>query len=331
MTTIKDVANLAGVSPATVSRILNFDNSLSVSDETRRKVLEVAEKLQYKKHGKKVKKSGDKIAIIQWRSDEEEMNDLYYYQIQYGIESEAAAVGVATERLSLTASVQINMDQYSGIIAIGKFDRTEVEQLSHYGQPIVFIGENYLLHRFDSVQSDFVSPVHWIINHFIDLNITDIGMLAGKEQTTTHHSTVRDPRIATFTSRMTELGLFEERFFFQGAYNPDSGYELMNNAIHTLQDRLPHVFIIGSDAMAIGALRALRQSNIEVPNRVSLISFNDVAIAKYASPTLSTVHVHTELMGQKAFELLLKRIKNPQKVPEAILLGTTIIKRESSL
>ncbi|WP_279403813.1 LacI family DNA-binding transcriptional regulator [Secundilactobacillus kimchicus] len=57
MTTIKDVANLAGVSPATVSRILNFDNSLSVSDETRRKVLEVAEKLQYKKTWKESQKN----------------------------------------------------------------------------------------------------------------------------------------------------------------------------------------------------------------------------------------------------------------------------------
>lgn len=83
--------------------------------------------------------------------------------------------------------------------------------------------------------------------------------------------------------------------------------------------------------MAVGVLRALQQHHIDVPNRVSLISFNDVAIAKYTSPALTTVHVHTELMGERAIEMLLERVKNPKKIPELIIIGTELMERESSI
>ena len=83
--------------------------------------------------------------------------------------------------------------------------------------------------------------------------------------------------------------------------------------------------------MAIGALKALKQHHIKVPQRVSIVSFNDVALAKYADPALSTIHVYTEIMGERAFELLLDRIKNSKKIPESIVIGSEFIKRDSSL
>lgn len=83
--------------------------------------------------------------------------------------------------------------------------------------------------------------------------------------------------------------------------------------------------------MAVGVLRALQQQNISVPDRVSIISFNDVAIAKYTSPALTTVHVHTELMGERAIEMLDDRIKDPKKVPELTVISTELMERESSL
>lgn len=83
--------------------------------------------------------------------------------------------------------------------------------------------------------------------------------------------------------------------------------------------------------MAIGALKALKQHDIQVPDRVNIISFNDVAIAKYAYPALTTVHVYTEIMGERAFDLLREQIKNANKIPESVVISTRIIKRDSSL
>lgn len=331
MTTIKDVAKSAGVSASTVSRILNYDATLAVSEDTRRKVLEVAEKLQYKKKPKKAKQSGTKIAVVQWHSDKEELNDLYYYQIQYGIETRALSGGVSVDTISFNNIDHIALADYAGIIAVGKYDESEIHRLANYHKPLVFIGENYLLYGFDSVQSDFLTPINWIINHFLEEGIKDIGLIAGQEETLTEHNAVYDPRATTYRNRMTHEKLFNPDYLFTGSYGPDSGYLLMERAITTLQDDLPHAFIIGSDSMAIGALKALKQHDIQVPDRVSIISFNDVAIAKYAYPALTTVHVYTEIMGERAFDLLQEQIKDANKIPESVVISTRIIQRDSSL
>lgn len=331
MTTIKDVANEAGVSISTVSRILNFDETLSVGEDTRRRVLEVAEKLQYKKRNKRVHKSENQIAIVQWHTDKEELSDLYYLQIQYGIENRAANLGTAVERVTYESIDKQRIKKFDGIIAVGKFDNTEVTQLKSYGLPVVCIGENYLPYNLDCIRSDFESPVRKIIDRFIQNGIDDIGMIAGEELTVTEKQGVRDPRVTTFNQYLKSKELYNDKFIYQGPFGPESGFNLMNQAIEKLGEKLPHGFMIGSDAMAVGVLRALQQHHIDVPGRVSLISFNDVAIAKYTSPALTTVHVHTELMGERALELLLERIKNPKKIPELIIIGTELMLRESSL
>ncbi|EGF46512.1 galactose operon repressor, partial [Lacticaseibacillus rhamnosus MTCC 5462] len=87
MTTITDIAKAAGVSIATVSRILNYDATLAVTPETRQRVLKTAEKLAYKPRRRKRVATQTTVALIQWRSEQEELNDLYYLQIQYAIEA----------------------------------------------------------------------------------------------------------------------------------------------------------------------------------------------------------------------------------------------------
>ncbi len=331
MTTIKDVASEAGVSISTVSRILNYDDTLSVGDDTRRRVLEVAEKLQYKKRNKRIPKSGKQIAIVQWHTDKEELSDLYYLQIQYGIENKAASLGAAVERVTYESINKSRIKPFDGIIAVGKFDQTEVGQLKSYGIPVICIGENYLAYDLDCIRSDFETPVRRIIDRFIDKGIDDIGMIAGEELTVTEKQDVRDPRVTTFDNYLKSKGYYNDQFIYKGPFGPESGFDLMNRAISDLGESLPHAFMVGSDSMAVGALRALQQHHIDVPDRVSLISFNDVAIAKYTSPALTTVHVHTELMGERAIEMLLQRIKNPKKIPELIIIGTELMDRESSV
>ena len=91
MATLKDIAQLASVSIATVSRVLNHDQNISVTEETRHRILTVAEELGYTKHLKtgESHKLKQKIAIIQWVSEQGELEDLYYYQIRLGIENRA--------------------------------------------------------------------------------------------------------------------------------------------------------------------------------------------------------------------------------------------------
>ncbi len=85
MATIKDIAQLAGVSPATVSRVLNYDPDLSVGLATKQKIFEAAERLNYTKHRKNAANTKQTLRLIQW-DDTEELEDLYYLSIRLGIE-----------------------------------------------------------------------------------------------------------------------------------------------------------------------------------------------------------------------------------------------------
>ncbi len=330
--TIKDVAEQAGVSISTVSRILNYDDTLAVTNDTKQRVFEVAERIQYKrKTRKKNKPVSQKIAIAQWHSNQEELTDLYYLQIQYGIENKASNTGATTDTFSIKNLDNDTISDFDGIVAIGKFDKTEVDKLANTGKPVVFVGQDTLQYGFDSVRSDYITPVKQIIDHFFEEGIRDIGMLSGQETTVTEKNLVPEPRQQTHKDYLTAKGVFNADFVFNGEFGPDSGYQLMNKAIDTLGDKLPHGFIVASDTMAVGAIRALNDHAIAIPDRVSIISFNDVAIAKYTTPPLTTVHSHTEALGERAIELLQQRIKNPKKIPETNTLATEIVYRGSSL
>ena len=104
----------------------------------------------------------------------------------------------------------------------------------------------------------------------------------------------------------------------------------MKQALQELDDDLPPTFFIANDALAIGALRALQEAEVSVPEQVEVIGFNDISVAKYVYPTLSTVKVYTEIMGEAGFDLLLDRINSDRKVAKKITLSTDLILREST-
>ena len=105
----------------------------------------------------------------------------------------------------------------------------------------------------------------------------------------------------------------------------------MEQLIQALGKELPTAFFIASDALAVGALRALQEHHIAVPDRVSIISFNDTSIAKYVYPALSTVTVYTEEMGKQAIQMLWQTFQGTQpSVPYMVKLATKLTIRDSS-
>ncbi|MCI1687903.1 LacI family DNA-binding transcriptional regulator [Schleiferilactobacillus harbinensis] len=329
-TTIKDIANKAGVSISTVSRILNFDTTLSVTDATRARVLHVAEEMEYKPRRKKTPKTTTKIAVIQWHSEKQELNDLYYLQIQYAIENTVQSSGAALQYVTTENFNEAVNSTFSGIIALGKYGHQEMLDIAAKKLPVVFVGQNSLADGFDSVTSDYVSPVKWIIDHYLAAGIQDIGLIVGQEATSIGHQEIKDTRLQAFETFGQAAGVYTPEHVFVGAFTPESGYALMNEAIDQLGDKLPHGFIVGNDAMAVGVIRALNEQDLPIPERVSLISFNDVAVAKYTSPRLSTVHAYTDLMGAGAVQLLQERISDPKRVARQFNYATKLILRESS-
>lgn len=305
MATIKDIAEKAGVSSATVSRVLNYDQTLSVSDETRKKIFDMADALNYTKHMKKtpIKKSQPKLAVIQWYSEHEELDDLYYYAIRTGLEKQAQELHYEIIRIFDEEGLD-PISQADGIIAIGKFSKSQLRELSSYNLPFVVVDSNTLAQGISCVTTDFTYGVQAALDEFWRHGIKDIGMLTGQEYTADGKEIVADQRLIAFQQYLDKRQAFNSHWLKVGDFTTDSGYQMMKSLISKEKDQLPHAFFIANDNLAIGALKALQEEGIAVPERVSLISFNDTAVTNYVMPALSSVTVFTKEMGASAVNLI---------------------------
>lgn len=330
--TLKDIAQAVGVSLATVSRVLNYDRTLSVSDHTRKQIFEVAENLNYSKLKRRpiLANKQLKIAVVQWYSKTKELDDLYYMSIRLGLEKRSEQRHFITMRTFQNDLSKID-DDVDAIIAIGKFSPQQVQALAEMTPNLVFVDQDQLANGYDSVVTDFQIAVQQVVDYFTQQGQTRIGLLHGTEWTTDEQSEVLDPRYLEFKRLMQARGQYDESCVFAGDYTNQSGYAQMTHAIETLGDQLPAAFFVTNDPMAAGALKALREADIAVPQRVSLIGFNDTTIARYVFPELSTVHVNTELLGTTAVDLIENRIQTGRTTPQRVTVGTSLVLRESTL
>ncbi|WP_455662484.1 LacI family DNA-binding transcriptional regulator [Pradoshia sp.] len=329
MATIKDIAEKAGVSIATVSRVLNYDNTLSVSDETKRRVFEAAEDLSYKKTPSR-KINLPKVAIINWYTDKEELDDLYYMSIRIGAENACQDLQLQTMQYSYHEMNKINDEDIAGIIAIGKFRKKQVEEINMHTSNVVFVDFNPDEDKFDSVIIDLRRATEKILRHFINKGHTSIGYIGGHESYMDEGMDIEDVRIEAFRTFLEANHLLDESSIYTGSFTVEEGYHLMKRAIKEKGDQLPTAFFAGNDSLAIGCLKALHEENIPIPERVNIIGLNDTSIAKFVYPALSTIKVHTELMGETAVSLLLERMTDDRSVPKKVVIPTELIIRDSS-
>lgn len=332
MATLKDIATLAKVSQATVSRVLNRDETLSVGQDTKHRILTIAEELGYTKHQKATNtpKARQKIAIVQWYSQQEELNDLYYYSIRLGIEKRAQELDYDILRYFNNDILKISED-IAGIIAIGKFSHRQIAELEKLSSKLVFVDSDTLNAGHPCITTDFDHSVITVLDYFLEKGLTKIGMIAGEEKTTDGEEFIIDQRFRTYLNYTYEHGIYKADYTFIGPFSAQSGYDLMKKAIRELGDDLPQAFFVANDTLAIGALRALQEADIAVPERVSLISFNDTPLTQQVFPALSSITVYTEEMGRTAVDVLNRQLINPRVIATMTRLATRLTLRDSSL
>lgn len=330
MVTIKNIADMAGVSSATVSRVLNNDLTLSVSKKTKDKILETAELLNYTKHKRtaisNIKKT---FAIIQWYTEKEELDDLYYYSIRMGIEKKAHELDFEFFRFYNNDSLD-SIPQVDGVIAIGKYSIKQIKRLEMISTNLIFVDFDSLKYGYSCVTTDFRYSVEAALDFYISLGINSIGLITGQEYTDTD-SPLEDERLITYTDYMKKNNIYKPENIFIGSFTSQSGYELMKKAVNDLGNDLPSAFFIANDPLALGALRALQEENISVPEQISIISFNDTSLAKQVFPSLSSVTVYTEEMGKSSVRLLANLLdENHSEIPRMIKMATKLTLRDST-
>lgn len=331
MATIKEIADKAGVSPATVSRVLNYDQTLAVNNSTKRKIFTIAEELNYKKSRHIRRKKNKVIAVILWYRPEQEIKDTYYYSIRNGIEQQARTFGYTVQNFYHGDNLDA-IQKAEGIIVVGsnQYTSDELKKIKSFKKQVVFVGRDTLNEDDCCVVSDFHPSIKEIIDHFMAKGQKDIGMLAGDLYDDYDKDNLIDFRFQDFKAYATKLGIFDLNKIFVGKFTPETGYEAIKKAL-AAGIKMPAGLVAANDAMAIGALKALREADIKVPEDVSIISFNDTTAAQFANPSLSSVHVATHEMGSMGMRILQDLLVNNQQTPYKVVLKTKLILRESSL
>ncbi|RSK29019.1 LacI family DNA-binding transcriptional regulator [Bacillus sp. HMF5848] len=331
MATIKDIAEQAGVSITTVSRVLNYDESLSVTDETRKRIIEVAQRLNYKtlrERNAANQKERLRFGLVNWYTERQEVNDPYYLAIRIGVERQCEEQHV--ELVKLFNQDNINRTEYlkglDGIIAIGKFSTSECELLAQMSENIVFVDYAPDEHKYDSVVIDFRKSMIEVLQYLLELGHKRISYIGGHEYIG-DNELIKDEREVTFYEYLQFRDLFDKSLVYTGTFTTEDGYRLMKKAL--AQQEVPTAFVVGSDSMAIGALRAVHEAGLAVPNDISIIGFNDIATARFLNPPLTTVKVYTEFMGETAVDLVLEQIRTNREIPKKVVLPTKLLQRES--
>ncbi|MCX2456462.1 LacI family DNA-binding transcriptional regulator [Lacticaseibacillus nasuensis] len=328
MATLNDIARSVGVSATTVSRVLSGDPALRVSEATRSRIVAVAKQLNYRRPVERRAARLGTVAILQWYDEGTEASDLYYREIRDACEEALTAANYTIRRHFAASQISVGPD-IVGIIAIGKYSRSQLAQLKATRQPVVVIDQDTLAQDLTCVLPDFATAVRLILKAFAQMGHTRLGFLAGQE-TTTDQTPLLDPRTRAFQAEQAVAGRYDPALVATGNFTIDSGYAAMSQAITKLGADLPHAYFVANDLMAVGAIKALREHHLAIPQRVAVIGFNDAIIGRYITPQLTTVRVPTKQMGTEAVRLLLTRLQQPHAVAEKLTFATQLIQRETT-
>jgi LacI family transcriptional regulator len=323
------VARAARVSVATVSRALN--DSGPVRDDTRRRVRDAANNLRFTPHGAArslITSRTNTLGVL--------LPDLYgefFSEIIRGIDRSAQRAGY---QLLLSSARNAHDEVHRAFRAMyGRVDGLVLMapdvQLAEWfaqhrdGTPIVFINSPVASSGARVIAIDNHGGAYQMVKHLVKKGHRRIAIIRGA---VSNHDAAE--RLGGYRAALDDSGLpRDSRLELQGDFSEGAGYRAARGILR-LKPR-PTAIFAANDAMAIGALSALREEGVAVPGEIAVAGFDDIPIARYASPPLSSVHVPIAQLGERAMDLLLGAITAPEAgAVGRVVLPTTLVIRESS-
>jgi LacI family transcriptional regulator len=327
--TIKDVAARAQVSWATVSRVLN--NNPSVDDALRSRVLEAVQSLGYQPNPsarRLRRRSSDVVGLL--ISD---IQNPFFLSIIRGVEDAAYAHQFSIV-LCNSDEDQPKQQRYlhvmaaervGGIIISPTFntDAASLDRLSKAGIPIVVLDRLIDGLASDTVKVNNVQGARDAVQHLLGLGYRRIGLINGPL-----HLTTGQERFQGYQAAHQAAGLAVSPALVRfGDFRAESGYQLTRELVH-LPER-PDALFVGNNLMTLGALRALRESGLRVPQDMPVLGFDDMPWSSELSSPLTAISQPTFELGQEAVNLLQRRLTDPDAPYRTVVLQTRLIVRES--
>ncbi|MBN1580752.1 MAG: LacI family DNA-binding transcriptional regulator [Anaerolineae bacterium] len=330
--TLREVAELAGVSIGTASQALN--NRPNVAQETRARVLDAAKTLGYPIKDTPNHNNPLKVIGLLTKHDlgyPAEINPFYSY-IQVGVESECSkrqislmytSVEVDASNHPIIWPAMINEQHVDGLILAGTFIEETVDIFQrHIDVPIVLVDSYAPNLSFDSVVIDNTPAAMAAIEYLIEQGHTKIGLIGWRDKCP---PSVQERKIG-YCQALTKHHI-QETYIQPSGLNRESGAEALRMLLNHHPD-ITAVFAC-NDMSALGVLSGARELGLDVPNDLSVVGFDNIDMAREVTPTLTTIHVHKTWLGAIGVRQLIERSVTPEQPKMTITLSTKLVIRES--
>jgi LacI family transcriptional regulator len=331
----QDVAKRAGVSRTTVSFVLNGVKEANISEETRQRVLAVAEELGYVPDAAAQALASGRAQTIGmvFRAYPHITTDVAHFQIIEGLMEIARQFGVRLLIDSVghtdTAATYVNLTRTKRIdgliLSDTRMDDRALHDLVNDGFPLVLLGRLPNL-KVCSVEFDNCGGARTATEHLLAQGHTRIGFIGYGPAA---HTGVAE-RLRGYQDALATAGVvFDETLIDYGEYSADSGFAATMRLLAA--SVVPTAIVITSDVLAFGALAAIHERGLTIPDDIAVVGFDDNPLAQFAIPALTTVRISFEEMGRQAGKLLLDRILHNVEPGRQMLLDAKLIVRASSV
>jgi LacI family transcriptional regulator len=328
MATIRDVAQLAGVSITTVSHVLNGTRPVSADGMAR--VLQAVQELGYQPNA--VARSLRMSETRMFGMIVPDNSNPYFAEVARSIEDAAFELGYsvilcnsdedpAKEQAYLNLLIEKRVDGIA-FVATGASENT-LEPAHARGLPVVVVDREIEGSPWSSVLVHNSRGAREAVDHLARLGHRRIGCISGPRNLGPSSERVRGYREA-----LRRNGLpVEPKSIVEGDFHAEGGYRTMN-ALLEREPKLTAVFAC-NDMMAVGALRAMREHGRSVPDDIALVGFDDIALASYTQPALTTIAQPYQELGRRVAQLLAKGERGDPAEQERIRLEPRLVVRES--
>ncbi|NQV71952.1 LacI family DNA-binding transcriptional regulator [bacterium] len=327
--TIKDVAQRAGVSMSTVSRVLN--NICPVDSEKRTRVEEAVEELGYTPNPAArsllSNQTGGVGIILPFVSGE------FFSEFLNGVDEVAQSEGIfiliSTSHHSaseLKAALSGMYKRVDGLLIMApNMVAEEVIRLTPNEVPFVFVNTQMNTEKIDGITFDNYGGMYAMVMHLVSKGHRRIAFLTGPKGA--HDAS---ERLRGYVTAMKDTGVtIHPELIIPGQYTQKSGYDSVSKIL-ALAER-PTAIMASNDDAAVGVMSALRDAGVSAPSEMAVTGFDDVPSAQYSTPPLTSVHVPIRQFGMAAMRLLISRLRGEPHVLQNRVLPVELRIRESSI
>ncbi|EOY4668237.1 substrate-binding domain-containing protein [Vibrio alginolyticus] len=329
MATMKDIAKLAGVSTSTVSHVIN--KTRFVSEEISERVNNAAKELNYAPSAlaRSLKVNRTKtIGMLVTTS-----TNPFFGEVVKGVERSCYQKGYSlilcntegdSERMRQSINTLLQKRVDGLILMCSSLEGERIDVFERYPDiPVVVMDWGPMLFTSDKIQDNSLRGGYLAAKYLIDCGHTEIGCITGP--LIKHQAQMR---YEGYKRAMNEAGLeFNANWIIESDFECEGGYQAFKKMAQ--RGALPSSIFVSNDMMAMGVINAANELDIKVPDDLSIIGYDDIHIAKFMSPSLTTIHQPKYRLGQAAVETLVRKLDEKSTEAQVVQLEPTLVERKS--